>query len=64
MEEGGGGLSSQPHPHLTSLLPSFCHTFSLSSILESIDISPDPPIPGQNLTVTVKGIVVSPITVR
>ncbi|KAL7413758.1 ML domain-containing protein [Mrakia frigida] len=31
-------------------------------ILESIDISPDPPIPGQNLTVTVKGVVVSPIT--
>lgn len=37
-------------------------SFVLRSLIDSITISPDPPIPGQNLTVTVSGLVVKPIT--
>ncbi|CDZ96745.1 vacuole protein [Phaffia rhodozyma] len=29
--------------------------------VESINISPDPPVPGKNLTVSVKGVVIDPI---
>ncbi|KAL7417656.1 ML domain-containing protein [Mrakia frigida] len=31
-------------------------------LIDSIKVSPDPPVPGQNLTVTATGLVVDPIT--
>ena len=33
------------------------------SLIDSIQVSPDPPVPGKNLTVTAKGLVVEPVTV-